>query len=1478
MAAGGVRLDLQVGLDLAYLRSQLAGLSTLAQKTPFTIKAEIKTEDLQKQLRAASKEVRLKINDTSVIAATKNVESLIKQLDRLKTASAAASVSAGAASGRAASAGPARTFRQVVSDIDVAQLRSIAKAAAEDGIIKPFEESVLRNKSRLITELNKAANDTGQGFINGLENQKSALAKAAGDYANALLAGIKKTLKIASPSKKMEELGEDAGKGFERGFLNSLDDAFDAIERKMRQRGKILDTIARGIFNMLGMDSAAMLQAAREAKALPGVNWASSVPRQAPSIGPSGTGRLLSGAAPALGLPGTAFSSQKRLLGNRLDEELKDILRGAANAFVNTVRAEMNAAVRSVQVRDLGNTLRTALAPSRVAGLLPSAVGRAPSVYASAGMSREERIAQRTAAAYARSARRSVDVMAEGRGDGPSAPYSYAYRSPRPQGAIVPYAPGGGIVPMGGGVGGGGGAGGGGTGAGFFGGMGGPLRRAAGNLNLPGVNAIREFGDEFKYATQQVLLFGTAYKGLAFLTGFPQQVASAVGALQSFDNSLKAISPTAQEVSASNEQILALVEKYNIPLQSARDGFTKLYASMQPAGFNGDEVRALFEGISKAAATYGMSADKVDRVTYAFAQMASKGQVMSEELKGQLGDVLPGAMALFAEAAGFKGPDAISKFSAALEDGAYKGKAMTVLLKNVTAVMNKEFGPGAEGAALTFQGVMNRMQNSMTLLYESFAPVAVGFLNGVVVPLTNGIKQVTDGINAFFTNTDAKTAGGFALSQELDKLRPAFQGIQQNVQQVIPVLQQFGKIALQVAQTLLQIAGNPFVGYLARVYLSVLPLTLAIQALNLRALVPMIASFARAIPAFIAFNAAAIQGATTNKALQMAMYTTGQTAGVTAGQIRTVAIALKAAFASTFVLAVVGGIGMIIEKISSLNAQMERTKQGALNAAQAIRVMSQTEARQAEMQAQGDVKALQNASMQAQVSGPGSTLTRKGFVPLNQQQQEAYARAGLTPVFSIDRKTGKPVQLGRVELLRGAIEARQGVMRETQARQRTVKFQEAQMAAPAPIAAIAQAPGKDAKSKKGPTKSLDDLIGGDIKRRMEQAQAGIGLDVARRMGAAGENEQAQRMVKFYEKYRNIAVELSAVQETISTVDKQRPTLLKLGIDPSEKLADLKSKEKELAFELAEAMQMQYNESAKYYKEQDKLQKNFARELEDIRIANGLIPEEQANQIKLARQYEDIIERYPFLTKEQQNALRTAIYAQAEDTGSLKERIKELKKELTELVKAQSMVKFGAEAIGSSFAQSFKDVISGAQTAQEAMAGFFQRIADSFLDMAAQMIQKWIQMQLLRLADFLVPGLGSVAGAVSGSIVKGMDVPIAQMPAGMQFANGGVAAGGFMPITPFATGGIVTGPTLGLVGEGRFNEAVVPLPDGKSIPVDLGGTGNNISTNIVINVNNGQAQSSSSGGASELGRKVEGAMKQVIVNELRPGGLLAGGRR
>jgi len=109
-----------------------------------------------------------------------------------------------------------------------------------------------------------------------------------------------------------------------------------------------------------------------------------------------------------------------------------------------------------------------------------------------------------------------------------------------------------------------------------------------------------------------------------------------------------------------------------------------------------------------------------------------------------------------------------------------------------------------------------------------------------------------------------------------------------------------------------------------------------------------------------------------------------------------------------------------------------------------------------------------------------------------------------------------------------------------------------------------------------------------------------------------------------------------------------------------------------------------------------------------------------------------------------------------------------------------------------------------------------------------------------------------------------------------FAKGGIAPGGFRA---FANGGTVSQPTLGLVGEGKYNEAVVPLPDGKSIPV-IGSTGgdNNVTVNVTVD-SNGNAKSETQSGmdgdqAKQLGYMISQAVQSELVEQQRPGGLLS----
>ncbi len=256
---------------------------------------------------------------------------------------------------------------------------------------------------------------------------------------------------------------------------------------------------------------------------------------------------------------------------------------------------------------------------------------------------------------------------------------------------------------------------------------------------LPLIGGLREVASEFGFALQQVLLFGTAYKALAFVTSLPGQILNAAKSQQQYNNALQ----TATQDTGTFAKELVYVDNvqraFGLNLQTTRDGFTKLYASMAPTGFDSGSIEKLFTGISAATAALQLTPDKAERVIYAFGQMASKGQIMSEELKGQLGDVLPGALAIFAKAAGMS----VKEFSKAMEDGEFVGQKFRDTFAKVSDELMTRFGTGAQAAGKSLQGLLNTVQGDFARTLESFAPLADAAAQAILGPLGGSLKQLS---------------------------------------------------------------------------------------------------------------------------------------------------------------------------------------------------------------------------------------------------------------------------------------------------------------------------------------------------------------------------------------------------------------------------------------------------------------------------------------------------------------------------------------------------------------------------------------------------------------------------------------------------------------------------------------------------------------------------------------------------------------
>ena len=242
---------------------------------------------------------------------------------------------------------------------------------------------------------------------------------------------------------------------------------------------------------------------------------------------------------------------------------------------------------------------------------------------------------------------------------------------------------------------------------------------------------------------------------------------------------------------------------------------------------------------------------------------------------------------------------------------------------------------------------------------------------------------------------------------------------------------------------------------------------------------------------------------------------------------------------------------------------------------------------------------------------------------------------------------------------------------------------------------------------------------------------------------------------------------------------------------------------------------------------------------------------EENVEKIKAEFEELMVELPELQD-----LLTELDTQVQSMGvSIPSAIDSVSAELKKLTSVAFMVTNVADTVGSAFGESFKGIVKGSMTAQDALRNLFQRTADAFLDMAAQLIAKQIQMKILGI------GLRFFGGGIGGGETD--------VFAGF---NRGATDPSSLTMDSFANGGRPPVGRPSLVGE-RGAELFVPDRAGTIIPNhQLGGMGG---TNIVVNVD---ASGSNVEGDEDEGRALGIALSAAIETELikqkRPGGLLA----
>lgn len=201
-------------------------------------------------------------------------------------------------------------------------------------------------------------------------------------------------------------------------------------------------------------------------------------------------------------------------------------------------------------------------------------------------------------------------------------------------------------------------------------------------------------------------------------------------------------------------------------------GLTKFTASAAPAmGVGGAE--SFYKTQTAYGRLMGLSADEMKHAGLAFEQMASKGKVSAEELKGQLAEAMPGAEQLFAKAL-YGDEKKTDQLLADMKDG--KLKAEDVLPK-VAKLMDQQIqdAGGYEKISKSTQASLGRLTKGLedfsAALFTGFAPgfgelvdsIAAGFentqtfaqvLGEVLGGVFETLTEAADAIGTFFMQVD----------------------------------------------------------------------------------------------------------------------------------------------------------------------------------------------------------------------------------------------------------------------------------------------------------------------------------------------------------------------------------------------------------------------------------------------------------------------------------------------------------------------------------------------------------------------------------------------------------------------------------------------------------------------------------------------------------------------------------------------------
>ena len=263
----------------------------------------------------------------------------------------------------------------------------------------------------------------------------------------------------------------------------------------------------------------------------------------------------------------------------------------------------------------------------------------------------------------------------------------------------------------------------------------------------------------FKSAKGQIAQLVLSYVGFqaifqGIITGFQETVR-----LDSLTTALSNVSQSESEFAINQAFLARTTKQLGLVLLDSTAAFKNFYAAATQAGISADKTRDIFFAASAASANLKLSQEDTNGVLLAFGQIASKGTVQAEELRGQIGERIPGAFSIAAKAIGVTQQE-LNKM---LQNGQVLS---TEFLPKFAAELQKTFGGDTSKQVTGLQASINRLKNEFTALIAGNKAGITAFVSAII-SIGGGILSVIGVLTSipfpFLIAGISAVTGAFAL-------------------------------------------------------------------------------------------------------------------------------------------------------------------------------------------------------------------------------------------------------------------------------------------------------------------------------------------------------------------------------------------------------------------------------------------------------------------------------------------------------------------------------------------------------------------------------------------------------------------------------------------------------------------------------------------------------------------------------------------